>query len=99
MGFEWETGNVSSSHRAIAKLLDALYRGTIRGGFLAVPDREMSRYLTERVGNFEELSPYFEHWSRYPVANGALRIYSVKHDNLDEDAPYIPKGTSGRALG
>jgi len=27
VGFEWETGNISSSHRALNKLLLALYRG------------------------------------------------------------------------
>lgn len=97
IGFEWETGNVSSSHRAINKLLGGITRETLQGGVLVVPVREMANYLTERVGNFEELAPYFELWSRYPVPNGALRIYGVAHDNLDPTAPYIPKRTDGRA--
>jgi hypothetical protein len=97
IGFEWETGNVSSSHRAINKLLDGITRGSLRGGILAVATRETARCLTERVGNFEELAPYFEFWSRYPVPNGVLRIYGVAHDNLDPRAPYIPKRTDGRA--
>lgn len=99
VGFEWETGNVSSSHRAISKLLDAICRGTITGGVLALPVRAMQRYLTDRVGNFEELEPYFRFWARYPVANGVLRIYGVSHDQFDNDVPHLPKGKSGRALG
>lgn len=97
VGFEWETGNVSSSHRAINKLLDGITRGTLQGGILVVGMREMARYLTERVGNFEELSPYFEFWKRYPVPEGILRIYGVTFDELNPEVPYIPKRTDGRA--
>ena len=97
VGFEWETGNVSSSHRAINKLLDGITRGTLQGGILVVSMRELARYLTERVGNFEELSPYFEFWGRYPVPEGILRIYGVTFDELNPEGPYIPKRTDGRA--
>lgn len=97
IAFEWETGNVSSSHRAISKLLDALFRQTITGAVLALPMRATQRYLTDRVGNYEELEPYFDLWGKYPVPNGVLRIYGVLHDALDPSAPYIPKGVSGRA--
>jgi Restriction endonuclease BamHI len=99
VAFEWETGNVSSSHRAISKLLDALCRGVIAGGALVVPVRETGRYLTERIGNWEELEPYFKFWSRYPVADGALRIYGIRHDELDTSVEHIPKKTDGRANG
>src|SRR6266513_391176 len=43
---EWETGNISSSHRAINKLLLTLQRGGILGGILVVPSDELKRYLT-----------------------------------------------------
>lgn len=99
VGFEWESGNVSSSHRAINKLLDGISRDTLKGGILALPMRATQRYLTDRVGNFEEIAPYFEFWSRYPVHDGALRVYGVVHDALDPSAPHIPKGKDGRALG
>ncbi len=99
VGFEWETGNVSSSHRAINKLLDGIARESLGGGILALPVRATQRYLTERIGNFEEIAPYFEFWSRYPVQNGVLRIYGVAHDDLDPTVPHIPKGRDGRALG
>jgi hypothetical protein len=97
VGFEWETGNVSSSHRAISKLLDAMFRRYIVGGFLVVPMRATQRFLTDRVGNYEELEPYFEFWRRYPVMEGMLRIYGVEHDALDSTVPHIPKGSDGYA--
>lgn len=99
VGFEWETGNVSSTHRAVNKLLDGITRRSLTGGILALPVRETQRYLTDRIGNFEEIAPYFELWSRYPVPDGALRIYGVGHDKLDPSVPHIPKGKDGRALG
>jgi Restriction endonuclease BamHI len=98
VGFEWETGNVSSTHRAINKLLDGITRETLQGGALVLPVRATQRYLTDRVGNFEEIAPYFEFWHRYPVSDGILRIYGVGHDALDPGVPYIPKGRDGRAL-
>jgi hypothetical protein len=99
VGFEWETGNVSSTHRAINKLLDGITRRTLSGGILVLPMREMQRYLTDRVGNFEEIAPYFEFWGRYPVPDGVLRIYGVTYDELDSSVEHIPKGKDGRALG
>lgn len=98
VGFEWETGNVSSTHRAVNKLLDGITRGSLQGGILVLPVRETQRYLTDRVGNFEEIAPYFELWSRYPVPDGALQIYGVAHDELDPTVPHIPKGRDGMAL-
>lgn len=98
VGFEWETGNVSSTHRAINKLLDGITRGTLSGGILVLAMRETQRYLTDRVGNFEEVAPYFEFWNRYPIPDGVLRVYGVCHDELDPTVPHIPKGKDGRAL-
>lgn len=98
VGFEWETGNVSSTHRAINKLLDGITRGTLSGGILVLAMRATQRYLTDRVGNFEEIAPYFEFWNRYPVPDGALRVYGVGHDELDPSVAHIPKGKDGRAL-
>lgn len=99
VGFEWETGNVASTHRAINKLLDGITRETLKGGILALAVRATQRYLTDRVGNFEEIAPYFEFWKRYPVEDGALRIYGVGHDHLKSSVPHIPKRKDGRALG
>lgn len=96
---EWETGNVSSSHRAINRILLGYMRGVFRGGVLIVPTREMYQYLTDRVGNFVELEPYFEVWRSYTSwDNGVLMVIGVEQDGTSENVPRIAKGTNGRAL-
>lgn len=95
---EWETGNVSSSHRAINKMALGMLTGALLGGILIVPTRGMYHYLTDRVGNFEELQPYFPLWRSLPFKDGLLGIIAVEHDGLSSQSPRIPKGTDGRAL-
>lgn len=56
---EWETGNVSSSHRALNRLVKGFRDGIIHSATLIVPSTAMGRYLTDRVGNWNELQPYF----------------------------------------
>lgn len=99
VGFEWETGNISSSHRAINKLVLSLFTGDLVGGILVVPSAKLKEYLTDRIGNITELRPYFRLWSNVPILNGALRIVVVEHDAESLDVPKIPKMTAGRALG
>ena len=98
VGFEWETGNISSSHRAINKLLLTMQVGGIIGGFLVVPSDELKVFLTDRIGNIGELRPYLPLWSSIPIEEGVLRIIVVEHDATSFDVPRIPKGTDGRAL-
>ncbi len=97
---EWETGNISSSHRAINKLILGLMDGVYVGAVLAVPSREFARYLTDRVGNFPELRPYFRMWEALSssIEAGVLEIVEVEYDNLSVDVPRMPKKTDGRAL-
>lgn len=97
-GLEWETGNISSSHRAINRLLLGHMRGTLAGGGLVVPTRALYKYLTDRVGNYAELEPYFDIWKSYPLKDGMLVIIAVEHDGIEEGIPRIQKGTDGRAL-
>lgn len=97
IGFEWETGNISSSHRAINKLLLTLHNRGILGGILVVPSQELYRFLTDRVGNIGELRPYFPLWQATPVANGCLQIVVAEHDAVSKRVRKIPKGTDGRA--
>ena len=99
IGFEWETGNISSSHRAINKLLLTLYMGGIVGGFLVVPSDRLKVYLTDRIGNIGELKPYFPLWRVTRIREGALKILAVEHDAESRTVPKIPKTTAGRALG
>lgn len=98
IGFEWETGNISSSHRAINKLLLTMQLGGLIGGFLVVPSDELKPFLTDRIGNIGELRPYLPLWSSIPIQEGVLRIEVVEHDSTSFDVPKIPKGTDGRAL-
>lgn len=99
IGFEWETGNISSSHRAINKLVGALTNGELMGGILVVPSDKLKVYLTDRIGNIGELRPYFRMWSTVQVQDGALRIVVVEHDATSTAVPKIPKMTAGRAKG
>ncbi len=95
---EWETGNISSSHRAINRILLGHQRGLVRGGVLIVPTRAMYRYLTDRVGNLDELLPYYSLWRAYAWDDGVLAIAAVEHDATSRDVERIRKGTDGRAL-
>ncbi|MGA3290063.1 MAG: hypothetical protein ABSD42_07495 [Candidatus Bathyarchaeia archaeon] len=94
---EWETGNISSSHRALNKMCIGLLDKKLSGGILVLPTRKMYNYLTDRVGNFAEIEPYLDLWKSLNIGNGFLGIITVEHDNVSRDVPRIPKGTDGRA--
>jgi len=95
---EWETGNISSSHRAMNKIAIGLLDGVLAGGLLILPSRNMYRYLTDRIGNYAELEPYFRVWENLSVKAGYLAVIEIEHDALDEAMPLIPKGRDGWAL-
>jgi hypothetical protein len=97
IAFEWETGNISSSHRAINKLLLTMQETNTLGSFLVIPSDILKPYLTDRIGNIGELRPYFPLWRNLPDISGAMRVIVVEHDNTSFDVPRIPKGTDGRA--
>lgn len=99
VAMEWETGNISSSHRALNKMCLGLMNGILAAGTLIVPSRNLYQYLTDRVGNFAELEPYLDLWRSIPIGAGVLEIVVIEHDAESTDVPRIPKGTSGRALG
>lgn len=50
VAIEWETGNISSSHRSMNKLALALGKGVINMGVLIVPSRDLYEHLTDRIG-------------------------------------------------
>jgi len=97
VAFEWETGNISSSHRALNKLFLTSQVGNLLGSFLVVPSDALYKYLTQRVGNIRELRPYIPLWNTI-IAEGGVRIVVVEHDATSSDVARIPKATDGRAL-
>lgn len=101
MAIEWETGNISSSHRSMNKLAIALQSGIIEAGILILPSRLLYEHLTDRIGNISELSGYLAMWAglRESVERGVFAVTIVEHDELtdDESHPYLPVGSDGRA--
>lgn len=95
---EWETGNISSSHRSINKLTLLLKTHIISAGVLVLPSRRLYGYLTDRIGNIQEIKPYFALWKSVPCRDGVLEIVVIEQDETSKDVPRIPKGTDGRAL-
>jgi hypothetical protein len=74
--------------------------GQLIGGALIIPTATMARYLTDRVGKFQEIAPYFPLWRflAKAVKEGVLVVIPIEHDYLDVSVPLIRKGTDGRAL-
>jgi hypothetical protein len=97
-GLEWETGNISSSHRALNKICLGVLRKELVGGVLILPSTELYPYLTDRIGNYREITPYLPLWESLPYKEGYIFIIVVEQDGLDDKSPRIPKGTDGRAL-
>lgn len=95
---EWETGNISSSHRALNKMCLGVMRGELIGGVLVLPSSNLYPFLTDRIGNIRELMPYLQLWSTLKVNDGYIGLIVIEQDGEREDVPRIPKGTDGRAL-
>ncbi len=96
---EWETGNISSSHRTMNKLLMLSQQGIIAAGVLVIPSRQLYLYLTDRVGNFTELAPYLSLWKSTVCKKGIVEIVVIEQDAESASVALIPKGTDGRAKG
>ncbi len=75
-----------------------LITGEVVGGVLIIPSRSMYTYLTDRIGNYAEIQPYFRMWQALTIKEGVLAVIEIEHDALSLDVPHIPKGTDGRAL-
>jgi hypothetical protein len=95
---EWETGNISSSHRALNKIALGIIKNILIGGILILPTRKMYKYLTDRIGNYPEIEPYFDLWRFLKVEKGFLGVIAIEHDGVSKEVPRIPKGTDGRSL-
>jgi len=101
VAIEWETGNISSSHRSMNKLYIALSAGCIDAGILILPSRDLYQHLTDRIGNIGELSPYLTMWKKIGalVKYGLLAVAVVEQDALTDNNnfPYLPTGSDGQA--
>lgn len=101
IAIEWETGNISSSHRSMNKLAIALANRLIDVGVLIVPSRSLYEHLTDRIGNIQELSGYLELWHGLGalIHSGVLAITVVEHDELTDNPtiPYLVMGKDGNA--
>jgi hypothetical protein len=95
---EWETGNISSSHRALNKIAVGIIKKVIIGGILILPTKNLARYLTDRIGNYEEIAPYFSLYEHVIVNSGTIGVISVDYDSTSEKSPLIPKGRDGNAV-
>jgi Restriction endonuclease BamHI len=99
---EWETGNISSSHRSLNKMCLALLGGLVEAAVLIVPSARLYVHLTDRIGNIRELQPYFYFWSGVGqlVERGLLAVVEVEHDALFESTDlrdFIPRGKGGNS--
>lgn len=98
---EWETGNISSSHRSVNKLCMALSAGLIDAAVLIVPSRATYPHLTDRIGNWNELRPYIAFWQTYgrSLQRGLLAMTVWEHDKIvdDDSVPYIMARPDGRS--
>lgn len=98
---EWETGNISSSHRAINRLAVGVQNSNTSGGLLVVPSGAMKSWITDRIGNAPELRPYIPLWEEFDRLSDEpyyLGIVVIEHDDTDPLVPFIAKGTDGRSL-
>lgn len=99
VGFEWETGNISSSFRALMKLYKAVIEEKIELGVHVLPSRNFYKYLTDRVGNITEMNPYLDIYKRIELPhNSCMAIIVVEQDELNTKAAPIPKGLDGMSL-
>jgi len=96
---EWETGNISSSHRSLNRISLGLVTEIVTGGIVILPTRDMYQYLTDRVGNYPELEPYFIIWEALSneINNGIIEVIAVEHDGISEDVPVTGKLKDGMA--
>jgi hypothetical protein len=94
---EWETGNISSSHRSMNKITMLVSDGIVAAGVLVVPSRKLYEFLTDRIGNYRELEPYLKLWKSVPCKSGVVEIVVIEQDAESNRVPPIPKSTAGRS--
>lgn len=96
---EWETGNISSSHRSLNRIFLGMECGLLSGGVLVIPSRKMYKYLTGRVGSYQELESFFRVWELLgkEIKDGVLMVIEIEHDAVSKDVLPIKKMNSGNS--
>lgn len=89
-GLEFETGNISSAHRSLNKLLVGIKKEELDIAFLMMPIKNMSYYLTDRVSNYEELEPYF-----LLVRDVPFVFFGFDAEEYSTEVPCLSKGKDG----
>lgn len=92
VGIEVETGNAASSHRSLNKLLLGICNGELDLAILMMPIHQLSVYLTDRVSNYEEISPYLRLVEQDPFI-----VIGFDVEEYSSDVPCLPKGTDGNS--
>lgn len=54
--------------------------------------------MTDRIGNYEEINPYFTLYHHLDIQNGFIGVIAVDYDEIDPEVDIIPKGKDGNAL-
>jgi hypothetical protein len=75
-----------------------LIDGALTGGMLILPSPKMYPWLTDRIGSFDEIEPYFRIYKHLDIKKGILAITVIEQDELAENVRLLKKGTDGRAL-
>lgn len=90
VGIEFETGNISSAHRALNKLMLGIDNSELDLGIILLPMHRLSYYLTDRVSNYEELQPYFRLVQDVPFI-----IFGFDVEEYSPVVSCLPKGRDG----
>lgn len=90
VGIEFETGNISSAHRAMNKLSLGVHNKELHLAVLMMPMHRLSYYLTDRVSNYEELKPYFS-----LVSNVPFIMIGFDVEEYSSNVPCLAKGRDG----
>lgn len=98
---EWETGNISSTHRAVNRILSSIMRGMASGGVLILPSRDMYPHLTDRVGNAGEIQGYIDLWKKADNLSDKPYYFAfvvIEQDELSDTVPYFAAGKDGNSF-
>lgn len=100
---EWETGNKSSTNRAVEKLQLGMTDNIISGGILVVAEEEFQKHCTSGIGSFELCKHYIRKWRRHQDGDFFAIIGFTYDELIDFNHPeydtfeFIPKGKDGHA--